>query len=176
MSNFLEIPEGVYHGLLHHLLPQTTADEQAAFLFARPEAREADTIFRLVDWYAVEPEAFAYQSSYGLELAHAEHGRAIKRAHDLGSSLVEVHSHPFAATAAFSASDRAGLREFVPHVWWRLKAKPYVAMVIGQASFDALVWLADPNVPQQLDGLMVGERVLKPTAVSLHCWEESDGE
>ena len=31
--------------------------------------------------------------------------------------------------AEFSASDRKGLESFVPHVWWRLRHRPYLALV-----------------------------------------------
>jgi len=40
----------------------------------------------------------------------------------------------------FSPSDIAGFREFVPHIHWRLKGKPYGAVVVAPASIDAALW------------------------------------
>lgn len=94
----------------------------------------------------------------------------IKRAHDLDASLVELHSHPGPWPAAFSYADRMGLRETVPHMWWRLKKRPYLAFVVASSSFDALVWLDGPKMPRRLDGLVVGERFLRPTNFSLRGW------
>ena len=70
----------------------------------------------------------------------------IKRAHVLQASLAEFHSHLSPWPAAFSLSDRMGLKETVPHMRWRLKRRPYLAVVVAPSGFDALVWSRDPKI------------------------------
>jgi hypothetical protein len=78
----------------------------------------------------------------------------IKRAWDSGTSLVEFHSHPRDRwQAMFSPSDLAGFDEFVPHCWWRLRGRPYLAVVVAQRSVDALAWVTDPRRPVRLDAI-----------------------
>ena len=105
-----------------------------------------------------------------IELSDSTRAEVIKRAHDLAASLIEIHSHLGPWPAAFSIADRAGLRETVPHMWWRLHKKPYIALVATNTEFDALVWLDNPTVPRPLDGLNVGERTFVPTNNSLGGW------
>jgi hypothetical protein len=71
-------------------------------------------------------------------------------------SLVEIHSHGGQYTAAFSASDRWGFDEWVPHLWWRLQRTPYAALVVSDdGTFDGWAWIDDPRSPQQIDELVV---------------------
>ena len=87
-----------------------------------------------------------------------------------------MHSHPFPGigAAAFSWSDRRGLTETVPHMRWRLKNKPYGAIVVAPEGFDALVWIDNPAVPLPLEGINVGGELLKPTNRSLGGWNEKE--
>ena len=110
-----------------------------------------------------------WQEDY-LELADKTRAALIKRAHDLDTSLAELHSHPGPWPAGFSYADRLGLQETVPHMWWRLKKRPYLAIVVAKSGFDALLWLDNPKVPRPLDGIVEGSRVLKPTNFSLGGW------
>jgi hypothetical protein len=72
--------------------------------------------------------------------------RIIKMASDRKLLLGEIHSHPGCRQdAGFSPSDLAGFDDFVPHIFWRLRAKRYVALVFGENDFDALVWSNDPK-------------------------------
>jgi hypothetical protein len=66
--------------------------------------------------------------------------------------------------AAFSPSDLFGLDEFVPHVRWRLKGIPYLAVVLGASDFDALVWRS--RSPEPLGSVRVGSRRLEPTGLT----------
>jgi len=81
------------------------------------------------------------QTSYHIELADVVRARVIKRAHDLGATLIEMHSHLGKWPAQFSPSDIAGFHEWVPHVRWRLKGKPYAALVVTRRGFDGLAWI-----------------------------------
>lgn len=142
--------------------------EQAAFLFA---VRQPDTDqFDVVEGMLMTGGDLARQYSDYLELSDEARVRLIKRAHALSASLVELHSHPFPLPAAFSLADRDGLRETVPHMWWRLANRPYFAIVVGPHDFDALVWLDNPTVPRPLDALVAGGARLTPTNNSLEGW------
>lgn len=159
----------VQTALWQHLLPHGKTPEQAAFAFAAQEARNGAAVFRCLEWQPVPPEGFVSRSMFHFELTDATRAGVIKRAHDLGASIVEFHSHTGSWPAAFSGSDVAGFREFVPHVWWRLKGRPYLAIVVTRSGFDGLAWLAGPEVPEALGGIAVGESLLTPTGLSR--WE-----
>ena len=162
----LHLPASVHAALWDHLLPERFVVEQAAFLYAKPAVEEDAASFRFVAWDPIPPEGFAVQSRHYLELSDETKAAAIKRAHDLAASLVEVHSHVTAALATFSASDLAGFEEFVPHVWWRLKGRPYLAMVVSKSSFDAFAWVSGPEAPSRLTGIFVDRTPIFPTGLS----------
>ncbi len=170
----LELSPETYQELLAHLLPPDGDSEQVAFVFARAEPERGDLVFRFADWLPVGPEGLVYSSSYYLELTDETRARVIKTAHDLGASLVEFHSHLGPWPAAFSASDRAGFLEFVPHVWWRLRGLPYAAVVVAARGFDALAWVDDPHTPRGVDGIRTGGRLLRPTGLTLGQWSNDD--
>ncbi len=54
---------------------------------------------------------------------------------------------------------------------WRLKNRPYIALVFAARGFDALVWLDDAKAPYPLNALLVGEKQLLPTNLSLGGWQ-----
>jgi len=170
----LDLPEDVYRALLEHLLRIDSLVEEAAFVFVHNTSDRGKVVFRFIEWFAVEPEGFVHRSEGYLELTDIFRAQVIKRAHDLGASIVEFHSHPYPCPAAFSQSDRSGFDEFVPHVWWRLKSKPYLAVVVSPLDFDGLAWLSNPKTPQLLDSIKVGKRLLRPTGLTLHQWEAAD--
>lgn len=165
----LALPPAVQTALWRHLLPHGKASEQASFVLATHEGGTGADLFRYVEWRPVPPEGFVSRSAFHLELTDETRAGVIKRAHDLGASLVEFHSHTGSWPAAFSGSDFAGLREFVPHIWWRLKSRPYLALVVTRSGFDGFAWLTGPTLPEPLAGIRVGEHVLTPTGLSR--WE-----
>ena len=163
----LNIPSSVYEEIWAHLLKNNTRSESAGFMFVVPGSNEDDTqVFEHVEWYPVPPNGFVEDSWYHFELTDETRAGVIKRAHDLGASIVEFHSHLGPEPARFSPLDRSGLREFVPHVWWRLRARPYFAVVVTPTDFDALAWMSDPEKPQHLDAILVGDRIFQPTQLS----------
>jgi hypothetical protein len=170
----LDLPQDVHRELLEHLLPVGSLMEEAAFVFVHYTSDRGKVLFRFVEWFAVGPEGFVHRSEGYLELTDIFRAQVIKRAHDLGASIVEFHSHPYPWPAAFSQSDRNGFDEFVPHVWWRLKGRPYLAVVVSPSGFDGLAWLSSPKTPQLLDSIKVGKRILRPTGLTLHRWEATD--
>lgn len=153
-----------------HLLPpqdDSESIEQAAFGFANTICEGDLTIFNLIEWLRIEKNGFAHQSGCHIELADEMRPLLIKRAHDLQTSLVEFHSHPFSARAEFSPSDLMGLEEFVPHVWWRLKGRPYLAIVVTPTQFDALAWVTSPQSPVPVQEVRTGDTISRPSGLTL---------
>lgn len=160
---FLELPQDVSSALWSHLVRPDSNSEQAAFLYTQMNDDNKSKVFKHVEWFPVPNDGFVTQSPFHLELTDVVQALVIKRAHDLYASLVEFHFHSGPWPAKFSPSDQAGFREFVPHVWWRLKGRPYLAVVVSRSGFDALIWLTDPTTPRRLDAILTGNQVLKPT-------------
>ena len=170
MNTRLNMPGTAYRELIAHLLSNGSWREQASFLFAEAVLSRDEARFDVIETRKLSGDDFAVQEGDYIELSDGTRAEVIKRAHDLSASLIEIHSHLGPWPAAFSIADQAGLRETVPHMWWRLGKKPYIALVVTQKEFDALVWLDNPTVPQPLDAWDVGESTLSPTNNSLGGW------
>ena len=159
-----------YGELMEHLLPTHSKREQAAFLFAQAHRGRDEARFDVIEMRMLAADDFAVQQKDYFELCDKSRAEVIKRAHDLRASLIEIHSHTGPWPAEFSISDRMGLRETVPHMWWRLDERPYIALVVTKTEFDALVWLDDPNVPLGLGAWQVDASLFLPTNNSLGAW------
>lgn len=171
MKTTLTLPAEWWHDVLNHLLPKNAAVEEAAFMFATTERTPSEVKFTVVEILKLTPRDFAARYADLIELKDETRARVIKRAHDLNASIVELHSHVGPWRAAFSFSDIAGLKDIVPHLWWRLKGKPYAAIVVAKDGLDALVWTDEPHVPRGLDAVLAGDEVLRPTNETLKGWE-----
>lgn len=151
----LELQQPVYRAMWKHLLPRRQRSEEAAFGFARPlEGQEG--AFELIDWRPILPEEFAFQSDCHLQLGDQARAEVIKQAHDLSASIVEFHSHLIDGQPEFSWSDVKGFEETVPHCLWRLKGRPYLAVVVSKDGFDGLVWFSKEGLPVQLSTIRAG--------------------
>ena len=159
----VRVPERIYRKMRRHLLPWWHRVEEAAFLYATPTK---DSLFEYLEWFPVPASGFVSRSAYHLELNDETRAIVIKRAHDLGASIVELHSHLGRGQARFSPSDLAGFRDFIPHVFWRLKHLPYLAVVMTRSGFDGFAWTRGPDTPERLHGIQVGNRLLTPTRLS----------
>lgn len=166
MPALLHLPSNIKAAIWEHLLPTGDESEAAAFAFVKYAQEDGDFRFDYLEWYAVPEEGFAVRTGYHIELTDETRAIVIKRAHDLNASLVEFHSHLGPWPAAFSPSDEAGLAEFVPHARWRLRGRPYLALVATPRDYDGLVWIAESASPERLDGIVLDERVLPPTGLS----------
>ena len=162
----LELPGKIHEDLWSHLMHDRAAAEEAAFVFVRHDSVDDTDIFRYMEWLPVPPTGFASRSAFHFELSDETRAAVIKRAHDLSVSLVELHSHTGSWPARFSPSDWMGFEEFVPHVWWRLKGRPYAAIVVSASGFDGLVWLAAPDAPARLDAIVVNGGRFESTRLS----------
>ena len=170
--NILKLDKGVQGRLWSHLLPEDTIREQAAFLFCKSEFANDGLVFETVDQAFLGPDDFAAQYMDYFELTDETRIGLIKRAHVLEASLAEFHSHAGPRPAAFSLSDRMGLKETVPHMRWRLQRRPYLAVVVAPSGFDALVWSRDAKIPEPLAGIDIGGVLMKPTNASLRGWDD----
>lgn len=151
------IPPEIYEKLKAHLFSRDF--EQVAFMYLRSDGDD----LIVEDYFCVPPSELVYESEYHAEISADAQAMAIKSAWDKKLHLGEIHTHPFSVEGTtFSYSDAAGFREFVPHVWWRLKGGPYVAMVFGQGDFDALVWKQDSETPEMVEHVQVGDEALRP--------------
>jgi len=144
----------MYTELIAHL--SSSKVEQVAFFFTEPPVPGEP--LRVREMYGVPPEGFDFQSDYHVALTDELRGQVIKRAHDLGGCLVEVHSHGGGPPVWFSGSDLRGFEEWVPHVRWRLRRRAYAALVFAGEAFDALVWEGEDNAPVPLAALEVDGR------------------
>jgi len=163
----LELPPPGFKAIMAHLLQSDTWNEQAAFVYAKAEDGDAGLIISFIEWEPIYPQDFAYHTEFYLELSDKKRAQIIKQAHDLDASLVEWHSHPLLGPAAFSKSDLLGFKEFVPHVMWRLKGRPYAAVVVTPFDFDALVWTKSKGGACQITSVRVGSQELNPTGLTL---------
>jgi hypothetical protein len=116
--------------------------------------------FVLREWRAIPPEGFEYQGAYHVSLTDEMKTDVIRWAWDAGASLVEAHSHIGFERAKFSPSDLWGFREWVPHLFWRLRARPYAALVVAGDTFDALAWIEAADSPEQVERVDIDDGTL----------------
>jgi hypothetical protein len=160
---YLDLPVGLREKLWSHLLQSDT--EQVAFVFAAVTTDGEDTVLTGQDHYLASPGDFEIHSEFHVELTDEARSRIIKRAWDTGTTPVELHSHPGDFWGAkFSPSDMYGFAEFVPHCRWRLRGRPYLAIVVSPAGADALAWIDQSGRPVALAAIRAGgEPVVVPT-------------
>jgi hypothetical protein len=124
--------------------------------------------FRLREWRSLGPQALDERDDLHATLTDEAQADVIKWAWDAGASLVEAHTHGPFATASFSPLDLANLGDWVPHLWWRLRGRPYGALVIAGDTLDALAWLDDPRTAVPVSALIVnGGNALVPTGLTV---------
>ncbi len=140
----LDIEQRTYSEILKYVLPRNSRHEEAVFVFARADSTG---VFTPLEVFNVPPSGFVHRSPYFLELTDETRATVIKRGHDLTASVIEIHSHPLQFGAQFSQSDISGFREFVPHILWRLKKRPYAAVVVARDSIDSLAWFDTVESP-----------------------------
>lgn len=161
------IPQKIYQSIHKHLFPKKIKSERVAFIFTAVNKLNNSILFEFKSLYLVKSEEYESQSLGYVELQDEMRPKIIKMAFDLDAAIVEIHSHPYLRQAEFSPSDIRGLNEFVPHVWWRLKGKPYAAIVFSKIDFDALVWIDSPKKTQQLTKIEVEGEYLYPNGITL---------
>lgn len=172
MKTLLDIEPGAWHALRNHLLVRDPLREQAAFMFAKALEHSDELRLVIASVRLVEPHELACHSSCHLELKEETWSAVIREAHQRQAALVEVHSHVGDDSAEFSASDMNGLSSTAPHVAWRLKGRPFAALVVTRKDFDALCWGPGQPDPDVLTALHIGTQALAPTSRSRRRWHE----
>lgn len=152
MTVFLDLSDGLKENLWAHLLQNDV--EQVAFVFAAIEADDGTVVFTAKDVFLACADDFEIQSEFHVELTDEARARIIKRAWDTSTSPVEFHSHPGDCwEAMFSRSDLYGFAEFVPHCRWRLRGRPYLAVLVNPGGADALAWTGAGSKPVDLTAI-----------------------
>lgn len=140
--------------------------ERASFFFTKSYAKETWNVEE--SWMLNDDQDYSIKTGEALQLNDQVRPQVISHAHRNGYAVVEAHSHYWSGKSTqFSSFDLMGLAEFAPHMLWRLPNRPYISLVIGVDSFDALVWTPG-NIVQKLNGLSVGSQLLHPTDLSFH--------
>ena len=158
----IEIDRRDYERLRDHLEAGDEV-EQVAFLLTEPYA--GDETLRVAAIQLIEAEKFNFQSGYHVELADEVRPDLIKRAWEEEACVIEVHSH-LDGPARFSWSDIAGFDEWIPHMRWRLRGRPYAALVFAPDDFDGLVWNRDTGPDRLQELVVIDGPVLRPTGDS----------
>lgn len=154
----IDISKEKYETLIKHLFHKQT--EQASFLFLGQDSN-IETTFDVKEIYHCRTEDLEVEHEFYIELTDDARQKVIKKAWDTKTILAEVHSHHSSlGIAQFSPSDLMGFQDFVPHVWWRLKSRPYFAFVFNKKGFDSLVWLSNPDIPSGIVNLNISEKGL----------------
>lgn len=144
-----------------------TPTERAAFLFAQPD----DDNLRIVETWLVDDHHYDVRSHDEILLSEDVRPEVIGRAHVGNYVVVELHSHWWPGPrTAFSLYDLHNLTEFAPHMLWRLPGRPYVALVMGRESYDALIWTSRDQVGV-LDGLIIDSQIVRPTNLSFEPYQ-----
>lgn len=164
----LHFKSGDYVDLQDFLLAAAPR-EQAAFVYFSIEDADAPTNFYVREVELLTEADFVAQDEDYLEISDETRQRMIITAHNGGLAVVEFHSHPFDLPAEFSYADYLGLGRTVPHILWRLKRRPYAAVVVGPKDFDGLVWFPTQQV-RQLETIVDGDRAFAATGRSLERW------
>ncbi len=158
------IPAAIQRQLQEHLFQNQL--EQGAFLFAREAAANDEAELVVSDLYLVPEDGWQVQLDVYLEMKDAERAKIMAMARKGEYAVIDCHSHPGSLdTAAFSPSDRSGITDFAAYAKWKLSGKPFAAIVWGEQSLDAVMWLGDFRTPLPVDQVRIEgpERVfLKP--------------
>jgi hypothetical protein len=127
--------------------------ERVGFFLADflPEER----VLRVRDWRPVDDESAGAPDGLHVSLNDESRASIIQWATAEGACLIEAHSHGRWSPAAFSPFDLRNLREWVPHLWWRSRGRPYAAIVTSTVDFDALAWIDGPTHVEQVEGVLV---------------------
>jgi proteasome lid subunit RPN8/RPN11 len=174
MTHTLTLKQGTWTRLRTHLLQNDV--EQVAIVFSSTSHENGGISFNELDHILLTEKDFDFQSAYHISLTDEAQAMIIKAAWDKRSSIVEFHSHVDPGhDPRFSPSDLNGFQEFVPHVWWRLRGRPYAAIVVAERGIDSLVWTENPDIPEPLGQMLVDGSVLSPTGNSIGSLRRNNG-
>lgn len=154
MTATLVVDPDLYRSCRAHLAQRA---EGIGFFMADYESTSRAFVLR--QWRAIPASGLEASNEFHVALQEDMQADIIKWAWNDGGSLVEAHSHGPDQLACFSPFDVDGFDEWVPHIWWRLRGRPYAAIVIAGDSTDALAWIEGPATPEQIEGISVSEHL-----------------
>ena len=125
--------------------------EQVGFFLA--DWSPADRQFRIHAWRPIDDGPADSPRQLHVSLLDETRSAIIQWASAEDACLIEAHSHGRWSPAAFSQYDLQNLGEWVPHLWWRLRHRPYAAIVTSVRDLDALAWIDGPGEIEQVDGV-----------------------
>jgi len=146
MAARIRIKSAMFDELERHL----DQPELAAFLLADFDGHD----FEVVEIRAVAGDGYSSRSNYHLELADSARPQLIAWALERELCLIEVHSHG-PDFPQFSRSDQLGFLDWVPHVRWRLRGRPYAALVRSGDEWDGLAWAGSAGEAQIVEALEI---------------------
>ena len=139
---------GLWQAARSHL---DTSAERVGFFLA--DWSPLDRCFAVRHWRPILDGTAGFPDKIHVELSDDTQEAIIRWAWAEAGCLIEAHSHGNWSPAAFSQFDLRGLAEWVPHLWWRMRGRPYAAVVTSKIDFDALAWINGPAVAEQVDGV-----------------------
>ena len=142
---------GAQHGVLDAHL--RGAPERVAFAVADPGAPDLAVVsdVLLVDDDCLEPGPWCVQ------LTDEAQQQVLMWATANSGWVIEMHSHigPLGDPVSFSPTDIEALATWVPHIRWRLQARPYMAVVVGPKTIDGVTWTGKPGEVEPMKTLLV---------------------
>ncbi len=173
MRREILLPGGTWPALRDHLLGQGS-QEQLAFLLAATAQGRGWLRLLVREAIAVPPEALLQQTAARLEVQPAFSQAILRRCHETGLSLIEVHSHPFAHQhTTFSPRDVANEALKFRYVEKRIPHVRHATMVVGHESLDAHLWARGAAVP--IDRVRALEAPITDLVPTSARGEEGDG-
>ncbi|MBV9451080.1 MAG: hypothetical protein JO345_34855 [Streptosporangiaceae bacterium] len=144
----ITVEPGLWRTARQHL---DQSAEQVGFFLASWSS--ADRQFRIRSWQPVLDGAADAHGQRHVSLPDETRSAIIKWAWAEQACLIEAHSHGRRGPAAFSRYDLQNLEEWVPHLWWRLRGRPYAAIVTSARDLDALAWIDGPGEIEPVGGI-----------------------
>ncbi|OQW68806.1 MAG: hypothetical protein BVN34_09080 [Proteobacteria bacterium ST_bin12] len=166
MDVSIHMSAAMHADILLHLFPKGDRREQGGFLFCSYD--DETQIFNVREWLPLTSSDYASQERDYLELCDTTRASLIKKAHDMDAALVEIHCHPGQQKVAFSLADWMGFKDFVPHIRWRLKGRPYAALVYGYQCIDGFAWIDQQKLPINVTGINTGQAFHSTTGNSMN--------
>lgn len=164
----ISFPQELFDQLTQHL---GKAAESVAFM--RCSTPSEDGAFLVRSLHLVADNAITIGEDGECELDDDVRREVIMWATETEECLVEAHSHGLLfRPARFSRFDLAQLSTWVPHVRWRLRGRPYAALVTASLDFDGLAWIG-PEA-ESVDTVTVdGRDAITTTGLSIKYIERS---
>jgi|HubBroStandDraft_6_1064221.scaffolds.fasta_scaffold00159_38 hypothetical protein len=163
----LSVAPDLLDTLLGHL-----GSEPESIAFMRCKEPGDDKVFRIDDLYLVDNTRRTIGLDGHCDLDDSIRSDVIKWASESQDCLVEAHSHGLLfPPTRFSGFDLNQLRDWVPHVRWRLGGRPYAALVTASREVDGIAWCGDDA--EAIDEIRIdGQTSIATTSLSFPIWEE----